>query len=331
MFDGNTAYCLTRRGLFFTGLGIVACWSVSWAESFPTNIIRIVAPTGPGSPPDVVARIIATELSDSEGWRVVVENRPGALQTIALMDVLKQPADGLSIFPLSLGAIATPTLLPDKGIRLEADFAPVVKIATGYTVLVVNPTVPATSVSELVSLLRAEPDKFAYSSGAFGTPAHLLGELFKLQTDVRAPIIPYPQGQQRIVDLLSGRTHFSFFNTPAVVDLIAAGKLRALAITAPRRISAFKDVPTVVEQGFPNLVMEDWIGFVVKNGSSNDAITRLNAAVNKALTRQKIRDAFNNLGYEPAGGTAGELGNLIASQVAYWSKVVKDSGIKVPQ
>src|SRR4029079_14247625 len=139
--------------------------------------------------------------------------------------------------------IATPALLPGKGLRLETDFAPVVKVATGYAVLVVNPSVPAKSVAELITVLKANPDRFVYSSGEFGTPAHLLGELFKLQTAVRTSLVPYPQGQQRLADLLNGTTHFAFYNTPVVVELIAAGKLRALAVTAPNRIAALKDAP----------------------------------------------------------------------------------------
>jgi tripartite-type tricarboxylate transporter receptor subunit TctC len=116
-----------------------------------------------------------------------------------------------------------------------------------------------------------------------------------------------------------------------VVDLVATGKLRALALTGPKRVAVFKDVPTVVEAGFPNLVSEDWVGFVVKTGAPPDAIARLNAAVNKVLTKQKVRDAFARLGYESAGGTPAELGQLIDSQVAYWAKVVKDSGITMPK
>jgi tripartite-type tricarboxylate transporter receptor subunit TctC len=332
MFGRRLSTRTSKRVPLILMLLVAASAVDSRADTYPAgNVIRIVAPTGPGAPPDAISRVIATEISDNEGWRVVVENRPGALQTIAMGDVLKRPADGLSIFPMSVGAMAIPVLLPDKGLQLETDFAPVVGIATGYTVLVVNPSVPATSISELVAALKAEPDKLTYSSGAFGTPAHLLGELFKLRTGVRAPLVPYPQGQQRIADLLSGTTHFAFYNTPAVVDLIAAGKLRALAVTAPKRVAALKDVPTVAEQGFPDLRMADWIGFAVKHGSPNDAIARLNASANKALGMQKVRDALGRLGYEPTGGTVGEFGNLIASQVIYWSKIVKDSGIKVSQ
>ena len=330
MFDLGLATCPVRRVCILFAIAVIGTTSLT-AEPFPANnVIRIVAPTSPGAPPDVIARVVANELTNSEGWKVIVDNRPGALQTIAMADVLKQPADGLSIFPMSVGAVATPVLLPDKGIQLETDFAPVVKVATGYTVLVVNPFVPAKSVSELIAALRAEPDKFSYSSGAFGTPAHLLGELFKLQTGVRAALIPYPQGQQRLGDLLNGTTHFSFYNTPAVVDLIATGKLRALAVTAPKRIPVLKDVPTVVEEGYPNLVMEDWIGLVVKSGSPNEAVERLNTAVNRVLAKQAIQSTFASLGYEPAGGTAGDLGDLIKSQVAYWGSVVKESGIKMP-
>ena len=302
------------------------------AQPFPGDkIVRIVVPANPGSPPDVVGRIIAAELAESEGWRVVVDNRPGALQSIAIEDVLNKPADGLSIFPMTLGAIATPALLPEKRLRLERDFAPVVKIATGFTVLVVHPSVPANTLSEFVALLKAQPDKFNNSTGPIGTPAHLLGEMFRLQTGSSFSHVFYQKPQQRLGDLLSGRTHFSFYNTPSVVDLVATGKLRALALAGPKRVAALKDVPSVVEEGYPNLVAEDWFGFLVKTGTPGEIIERLNAAVNKALAKQKIRDALGRLGYEPAGGTSAELGNLLASQLVYWTKTVKDSGIKMPQ
>jgi len=311
---------------------ILACaLATSQADVYPGNsIIRVVVPTPPGPPPDIIARIIATELSETEGWRVVVDNRPGALQVTAMTDVLTRPADGLSIFPMSLGAIPTPALAPEKGIRLHTDFAPVGKIATGYSILVVPSSSPAATLPELVALLKAQPGKLNYSSGGFGTPAHLLGEMFKLQTGTSFTSIQYPQNAQRLSDLMTGQTQFAFFNSPAVVDLIATGKLRALAVAGPKRIAALKDVQTVIEAGFPNLAAEDWVGFVVKVGTSADNIARLNAAINKALSKQKIQDALERLGYEPAGGTPDALGSLISSQVTYWTKVVKDSGIRMP-
>src|SRR5215813_2001890 len=297
------------------------------AQSFPSSTIRIVAPTTAGGFPDAMSRIIAAELTESEGWRVVIENRPGALSTIAMADVLKQPPDGHSIFPMTVGSMATPALLPSAGLRLDTDFAPVVKISKSYTALVVTPSLPARSTAELVALLRSQPDKFNISAGGFGTPSHLLGEVFKLQTGVRATVVPYQQVQQRLSDLLNGATHFAFYNTPAVANLVAAGKLRALAVTAPKRIKAMQDVPTIAEQGFPDMVVpgEDWVGFLVKSGTPDHIIARLNQAVNKP----KVRDAYASLGAEPVGGNPAEFGNLIKSQLVYWDNVVNQAGIKM--
>jgi tripartite-type tricarboxylate transporter receptor subunit TctC len=327
---------INRRTVLTSGgaaaLAAAGLATPSRANTFPgERTIRIIAGTGPGGPPDVLSRIIANELSEAEGWRVIVENRPGALQMLAIGEVLKQPADALSIFPMTLGAVSTPTLLPGKGLRFESDFAPVGLIGSGYNALVTHPSLPATTISELVALLKARPDTMTFSSGGFGTPAHLAGELFKLQTGVRATHVPYPQSQQRIADLLGGTTHFTFLNTPAAVDLVASGRLRALAVTSRDRVPALKQVPTVVEQGFPGLMMADWIGFVVKAGSPSIAIDRLNAAVNASIKRQKIQDALARLGYETKGGTPAEFGELIRSEVAYWGRVVTESGIKMPQ
>jgi tripartite-type tricarboxylate transporter receptor subunit TctC len=298
------------------------------AQSFPTNPIRIVVPTGPGSPPDVIGRVIAAELSESEGWRAAVDNRPGALQTIAMTDVLRQPADGHSILVISDPIAVAPALMSNLGIRPSSDFMPIVKISTSYTVLVVTPSLPVKSVSDLVALLKKEPDRFNFS-GAFGTPAHLLGELFKLQAGVRATFVPYQQGLQRISDLLNGTTHFAFNNTFEVVDLINTGKLRALALTGPKRIAAL-DVPTVVEQGFPDLAVENWVGFAVRSGTRSEIVNRLNETVNKALKKPQVREAFAAVGAEPVGGAATEFDQFFKSQLTLWGKVVKESGIKLP-
>lgn len=295
---------------------------------FPTGTIRFVAPNTGGTPPDIIGRIIAKELSESEQWRTIVENRPGGITTIAANDVLTHPADGHSLLSMSVPAVAAPALVPAISYDFESDFEPVIKAAVSYNVLVVNPSVPAASVAELVALLKSQPDKLTFSSGGFGTPAHLIGEQFKLQTGTRAQHVPYGQFPQAIGDLLNGTNAFMFVTMLPVVDLIKTGKLRALAVTGPKRVAALPDVPTIVEAGFPSLVVEDWVGFAVRRGAAKDTITQLNEAINRALQKPAVREAFAKLGAEPAGGSPGAFGELVKSQVQHWKKVVADAGIK---
>jgi tripartite-type tricarboxylate transporter receptor subunit TctC len=204
----------------------------------------------------------------------------------------------------------------------------VVKISTGYNVLVVHPSVPAKSVSELIAFLKGEPGKYNFASGGVGNPAHLLGEMFLLRTGTRATHVPYPQGQQFTADLLSGATQFSFISSVRVVDLVATGKLRALAVMGPERIAALKDVPTIVEAGFPDLAAEDWAGFATKAGTSNQIVVRLNDAINRALAKEDVREAFMKVGHRTVGGTPAEFGTLINSEIARWGKVIQDAVIK---
>jgi tripartite-type tricarboxylate transporter receptor subunit TctC len=312
-------------------IGSLGMVSHAIAEPFPSNVIRIVVPTAPSTPPDIISRVIAAQLTDSEGWKVIVENRPGAVMTIAGTEVLKQKADGTSIYAMSVPVTAAPAFLPNMPFQLDRDFAPLIKVSTSYNVLVVNPSVAAHSVSELVTLIRSKPDTMTFSSGGFGTPAHLIGEMFKLKTGVRATHIPYQQFPQAIGDLINGTNQYMFITSLPVIELIESGMLRALAVTGPKRIPALKDVPTVVEQGFPDLVAEDWVGFAVKAGTPDDIVVRLNAAINAALGTPKVRQAFAKLGAEPAGGSPAAYGELVKSQIAHWDKIVKDANIKMDQ
>ena len=301
------------------------------AETYPSNVIRIVVPTGPGTPPDIISRVVAAELSEGEGWRLVVENKPGALQTIGMAEVLKQPADGYTIYPMSVPTTAVPALMPNLGMRPDVDFIPTVKLSKSYNALVVSASVPAQSIPELVALLKQQPGRYNFSSAGFGTPAHLIAEMFKLQTGTQATHVPYQQAQQRIGDLLNGTNHFDFLATVSAGDLVATGKLRALGVTASDRVEGMKTVATVVEQGFADLVVEDYVGFAVKSGTSPEIVARLNEAVNKALRKPRVVETFAKLGATPAGGSADDFANLIKSQVAHWGRVVRESGIKMPQ
>src|SRR5262245_51962578 len=312
-------------------LALSVLGAVSGAHAQPANAIRIVVPSGAGSPPDVVARIIANDLAESSNWRVIVENRPGALATIAMGEVFKQPADGRTPLLIDILVTAAPALLPNVKLRIDTDFATLVKVSRDYNVLVVHPSVAAHSIAELVGILKSEPDKFTFSSGPFGTPAHLIAEMFKLQTGVRATHVPYVGAQHRLVDLITGTNQFDFLSTSLAVDLVATGKLRALAVTASKRVAALKDVPTAAEQGFADLTVESWFGLAVRSGTPPDAIRSLNEAVNTALAKEKVRDALTKLGGEPAGSTAAEFEVFVKAQVAHWGKVVRESGITRPR
>jgi tripartite-type tricarboxylate transporter receptor subunit TctC len=322
---------VSRRRLLWAGLLGLCMAGPASAQSYPANVIRIVVPAVAGTPPDIISRLIADELAAAEGWRLIVENRPGALQTIAMSDVGKRPSDGYSLLTMSVPMMVTPALRPNLEIKPDVHFAPVIKISQSYTVLVTSPSLAVDSLPELVALMRSKPGQLNFSSGGIGTPSHLIGEMFQLQSRVRATHVPYQQLPQAIADLISGTNQFMFITTLPVIDLVASGKLRALAVTAPRRIAALNNVPSVAEVGFPGLVTADWVGFAVKRDTSVEIAARLNKAINRVLAQPKIRTALEKIGAEPAGGTAAEFGDAIRGEVAHWAKVVQDANVTLPQ
>ena len=299
------------------------------AQTFPNGTIRIVAPVSASTPPDILARIVANALSDIEGWKVIVENKPGGVMTIGATEVLKQPADGQTIMSVTAPVAAAPALVPNAPFKYDVDFAPLIRIGTGYNVLVVNPSVPVHSVKELVDYLKSNPGKHTFSSGGFGTPAHLLGEMFKLQTGVEAVHVPYNQFPQAIGDLVSGVNTYQFITILPVVQLIQTGKLRALAVTGPKRVAVLPDVPTLAEAGYPKLTSEDWAGFLIKTGTPPAVVAKLNAAINKAIKSDKVRDAFTKLGFDTGGGSPEEFGTMMRAEMVRWGAIVKEANIKI--
>jgi tripartite-type tricarboxylate transporter receptor subunit TctC len=323
---------MSRSSIAFLAFGLAASLAAPAAgQEFPAGLIRLVVPSPTGTPPDTIGRIVANEIIETKGWRLIAENRPGAIQTIGLAEVLKRPADGYTLAAIAMSSTAAPALLPKVAFRLDSDFAPVIKLAAAHHVLVVNPSVPAKSLRDLVNLLKSHPDKMTFSSGGFGTPAHLAGEMFKLQTGVRARHVPYQGLAQAIPDLLNGTNQFQFITPLPALDLIATGKLRALGVTGPARLAALTNVPTTAEAGFPDLIIQDWFGIVVRSGTPEEIVLRLNKTFADALAQTRVRKAIEKLAAEPAGGTAAEFGHFIAAQLGHWDKMVKESGIKMLQ
>ena len=235
---------------FATGMALTAAGR-AFAQSYPSRAVRVVVPASASTPPDILARIIANALSDREGWKMIVENKPGAVMTIGIADVLKQEPDGHNLLSTTSPIAAVPGLMPNAAFNIETDFKPVIQVGTGYNVLVVNPKVPVQSVSELITYLNQDQGHHTFSSGGFGTPAHMLGELFKLETGVQATHVPYAQFPQAIADLLSGVNTYQFITVLPVVDLINSGQLRALAVMGRKRVPVLNNVPTIVEAGYP--------------------------------------------------------------------------------
>jgi tripartite-type tricarboxylate transporter receptor subunit TctC len=326
-----------RRRDFIKGIGGSAVgWPLAASaepsvDAYPSKTIRVLVPGSAGTPPDIIARIVATQMSEDQGWRVIVEDKPGAIGTIGLKDALKEPADGYTVAAVSLPIAAAPALLPEVGIRPDKDFTPVIKLASAYHVFVVTPSFPVRTVGELVALLKSNPDKYTFSSGGFGTPAHLAGEMFMLETGVRARHVPYGQLPRAIADLVNGTNQFQIITPLPVVGLIGSGDLRAIAVAGPARLKVLKDVPTVGEEGFPDLIIQDWFGLLVKRGTSEDIVVRLNAAANKALNNTAVRERIEKMAAEPAGGTSAEFASFLTAQVNHWSDIITRSGIKMPQ
>jgi tripartite-type tricarboxylate transporter receptor subunit TctC len=299
------------------------------AQPYPAKPIRLVVPAAASTPIDIVSRVVAERLAVLLGQPVVVELRPGATGAVGAAEVLKQPADGYTLMTTYMPMSVAQTIYARVPFDLRKDFVPLGQTVWSYNVLVVHPSVEVRSPRDLVDLLKSQPGKLSFPSGGPGTPAHIAGELFKLQAGAQALHVPYNQFPQAIADLLGGQHQFMFAATPPMIPHIAAGKLRPLAVTGPTRIAALKDVPTMIEAGFPDFVVRDWQGIVARAGTPAAVVQKMNGAIRDALATAEVRAVLAKLGADAAAGSPEAFAELIDVEISRWAKVAKAAGIQV--
>lgn len=298
------------------------------AQAFPSKPIRIIVPFTPGAFNDTLARTIATEFGKGFAPGSFVENKPGGNTVIGTDLVAKAPADGYTLLGVALPFSTLAALSPQAKIDPVRDFAPVTFAGFTPNILVVNNNTPYKSVKDVIAAAKAKPGTIPYASTGTGSSNHLSAELFKSMTGTDMTHIPYKGSAPAVTDLIGGQVQVYFDNTPNVLPHIKAGKIRALAVTSAKRFSLVPDLPTVAEAGVPGYEVTVWFGTVAPAGTPPEAITKINAEINRILTLPEVKERFTGGGIEIVGGTPETFGALIRKEATTWAKVVKDANIK---
>jgi tripartite-type tricarboxylate transporter receptor subunit TctC len=303
---------------------------VANAQTWPTRPIHLLVGFAPGGGTDIVARVLAPKMSEALGQSVVVENRAGAAGTIAADVVAKSAADGYTLLVghSNSNAIA-PFVLPNVPYDPASDFTPITYIGYVPNVLVVYPGVPAQSVADLVALARAKPGVYTYASSGVGSTQHLAGALFAKLTDTRLNHIPYKGSGQAITDLLGGRVDMNFDTMPPVLEQVRSGKLRALAISTPKRLPQLPDVPTFNEVGIVGFDVTNWYSIMGPKGLPRDVVLKINDAVQKALNDPANRPNLEAQGVQFGGAaTPDEFAAFLKAELAKYQRLVRELNVK---
>jgi tripartite-type tricarboxylate transporter receptor subunit TctC len=313
---------------FFAAVALAALAGQAAAQAFPSKPIRFVVPF-PGGFSDVLARLLGARLSESLGRPVVVENRAGGSGQIGAQEVLRAPADGHTLFMGHIGTHAiNPHIFDKLAYDPERDFMPVTLLVTVPNLLVVHPSVPARTVQELVAYARKNPGKLSYASPGNGTSGHLAAELFKARAGVDIVHVPYKGAAPALLDVMAGQVQLLFDTFAASLPQARAGKVRALAVTSLKRQAAAPEIPTMDESGFAGWDTGPWFGVMVRAGTPEPVVSRLNAEFVKALQAPEVREKLVAQGAVPVGGTAEEFAAYIRAESARWGAVVQAAGIK---
>lgn len=317
-----------RRSLIRSATAVTLLPSLAWAQSFPSKQLRILVGTPPGGGLDIVARILAQELTRSDGLSVLVENKAGGAGTIAVREMLHAAPDGHTILLGTIGMLAVnPYAMKDAGYNPPTDIAPVCLAVDFSNVLVVHPSVPVRTLAEYLELGR-RPDGIDYGTSGIGSAGHLAGELLRSRSGAKLNHVPFRGGGPAMNDLIAGHLPSAMASGPTATNAVREGRVRAIALTAAQRTPIDPDVPTIAESGFPGYAATNWYALVVSSKVPRDNVAVLNALMTKALDAPAVRTAYAQQGMTALGGTIDAAAAYIARETETWKKVIADAGIR---
>jgi tripartite-type tricarboxylate transporter receptor subunit TctC len=298
------------------------------AQGYPSKPIRLIMPFPAGAPSDMVGRAIGQKLSEQLGENVVPDNRMGAGGNTGIAAVAKAPPDGYTLLVTSPTIAISPSLYSNLTYDAAKDLVPVARLATIENVLVVHPSVPATTLKQFVALARAQPGKLNYGSGGAGTTNHLANELLQSLEKIKMVHVPYKGATPAMIALIGGEVDEVVIAIAPALQLIQAGKVRALAVLSERRVPTLPNVPTSRESGIDNFTISIWYGMFAPAGTPREVISRLNREVIKALESTELRSRMSASGIDPWPGTAEELGSLLRTETARYATLIRNAGLR---
>jgi tripartite-type tricarboxylate transporter receptor subunit TctC len=320
--------CMTIAGAAVLGC-MAACPALAAAE-YPDRPIRLIISSAVGGSPDIVTRILAAELVKQMSQQIVIDNRPGAAQTIGTEMVVRAAPDGYTIGYANVVTLAiNKSLLPKQPYDPDKDLVIVGQFLSTYNLLTVNNALPVKTVKDLIAYAKQNPGKLSNASGGNGTTGHLGGELFKIMTGTQIVHVPYKGSPQGITDLIAGQVQLMFDNLTSISPHVKTGKLRGLGVSSLKRSPIFPEIPTISEAGVPGYETNAWGGIVVPVGTPRPIVTKLNSEINRALQSPTLKERYAAIQAEPVGGTPEQFAEYVKKETAKWAEVVKKSGAKL--
>ncbi len=308
---------------------VLAFTSAVHAQQYPAHSIRFVVPSAAGGGPDTVARLLASVLSERLKQQVIVDNRPGGAFTIGIKAVVTAEPDGYTIGYGSVGPLAiSPALLPSVPYDPDKDLQAIAQVGMSQCILAVNLSLPVKSVKELIAYAKSNPGRLSYGASN-GSIDHVAADLFNMMAGTRIVHVPYKSGAQSVSEVIGGQIQLIFANLPEIWSQVGGGKVRALAVTGPRRSPGFPELPTVGEAGLPGYDAISWGGVIAPAGTPKPLVQKLNAEINHAVATPLFQKRYRDIGNEPMTGTPEQFAQFIRDQRVKWAKVVKHIGATV--